>query len=92
MSVLVRYSTGPMTVEQYDEALRRVQAVAGEWPPDGLEYHVCFGRDKNLHVIDVWYSRAQFEAFGQWLSPLLEHVGVHLDEYKVSEIYNAMRQ
>ena len=57
MSVLVRYSTGPMTAEQYDEALRRVQAVAGEWPLHGLEYHVCFGRDKNLQVIDVILAR-----------------------------------
>ncbi len=92
MSVLVGYSTGPMTAEQYDEALRRVQAVADNWPPDGLEYHVCFGRDTNLHVIDIWYSREQFEQFGQWLRPLLEHVGVRLEECEVSEIYNAMRQ
>jgi hypothetical protein len=91
MSVLVLYSTGPMTVAQYNEALRRVHAVADDWPPYGLESHVCFGRDNNLHVIDIWSSRERFEEFGQWLSPLLEHVGVHLNECKVSEIYNAMR-
>ena len=92
MSVLVRYSTGPMTVEQYDEALRRVLAVAGQWLPDGLEYHVCFGRGTNLHVIDIWYSREQFDEFGHWLRPLLQGVGVQLDECEVSEIHNAMRQ
>ena len=91
MSVFVQYSTGPMTAEQYDEALRRVQEVGDEWPPDGLEYHVCFGPDANLQVIDVWSSRAQFEQFGQWLRPILEHVGVHADEWEVSEIYHAVR-
>jgi hypothetical protein len=91
MSVLVRYSTVRMTAEQYEEALLRVQAVGGQWPPDGLEDHVCFGLEQNLQVIDVWSSRAQFEEFGRWLSPLLEHVGVHLDQWEVSEIHNAVR-
>lgn len=91
MSVLVRYETGPMTAEQYDEALRRVQAVAGEWPPHGLEYHVCFGTDHKLQVIDIWSSREQFDQFGQWLKLLLEHVGVHLVESRISEIHSAFR-
>ena len=90
MSVLVRYSTGPMTTEQYDEALRRVQALADEWPPRGLEYHVCFGAAEKLQVVDVWHSRDQFDAFGQWLRPLLEHVGVHVGGWEVADTHNVV--
>lgn len=79
-----------MTAEQYEEALRRVQTLADRWPPRGLEYHVCFGTDATLQVIDVWKSREQFDEFGRWLRPLLEHVGVHVGEWEVADIHNAV--
>jgi hypothetical protein len=36
--------------------------------PDGLEYHVCFGSERNLRVSEIWDSREQFEAYGKQLS------------------------
>jgi len=42
MSILVRFTGAPsMTSELYDEVLPTIEA-AGQFPPDGLEYHVAF--------------------------------------------------
>lgn len=76
MSVLVRFSPESLTTDRYDEVKRRLNA-AGHWPPDGLEYHVCFGTDGQLKVSEIWASNDQFEAFGQQLGPILEEVGIN---------------
>ncbi len=75
MSMLVRFSPDGLTGEQYAEVQRRLEA-AGQWPPDGIEYHVCFGTEGNLKVSEIWSSQEQFQAFGQHLMPILEQVGV----------------
>lgn len=77
MSVLVRFSPQDLTVDQYEEVQRRLNE-AGHWPPDGLEYHLCFGDDGQLNVSEVWSSNEQFEAFGPHLMPILSEVGVNL--------------
>lgn len=75
MSMLVSFSPQSLTREQYDEVQRRLDA-AGQWPPDGIEHHVCFGDDGNLKVSEIWSSHEQFEAFGQHLMPILGDVGI----------------
>ena len=47
-----------------------------EFPPDGLDYHVCFGADGNLQVSEIWDSQEQLEAFGERLMPVLAEVGI----------------
>ena len=44
MSIVVRFSPIALTTNKYDEAIRQIKN-AGEWPPAGLDYHVCFGSD-----------------------------------------------
>ncbi|MBK5230805.1 MAG: hypothetical protein JJE27_06495 [Thermoleophilia bacterium] len=51
MSVLIRFAPASLTAQQYDETIRRLEE--GDWPPDGLEYHVCFGSDGNLRVSEI---------------------------------------
>ena len=75
MSMLVRFSPESLTADKYDEIKRRLNE-AGHWPPDGLEYHVCFGTEGQLKVSEVWASNGQFEAFGAHLGPILEEVGL----------------
>jgi hypothetical protein len=93
MKVIVRYSIPSMTPEQYDEATIRIQAVGGEWPPRGLEYHACFRTDESLQVIEVWSSREQLHDYGQWQLPLLGNIGVDVDigPTDVAEIHNIIR-
>ena len=91
MSVLARFTPASLTAEQYDESIRRLEE-AGPWPPDGLDYHVCFGSDGNLRVSEIWNSQEQFEAFGQKLMPLLSDIGIEPGEPELLDIHNIVRR
>ena len=92
MSVLVRFApSGSTTTEQYDETIRRLEG-AGDFPPDGLDIHVCFLADGNVRVSEVWDSREQFNAFGERLMPLLAEVGIDPGEPELLEVHNIIRR
>jgi hypothetical protein len=91
MSILARFTPASLTAEQYEESVRRIQEV-GDWPPDGLEYHVCFGSNGNLRVSEIWDSQEQFEAFGQRLMPVLSEVGIEPGEPEMLEVHNIVRR
>jgi hypothetical protein len=92
MSVLIRFAaTSQTTTAQYDETIRRLQD-AGDFPPDGLDIHVCFVSDGNVRVSEVWDSREQIDAFGQRLMPLLADVGIDPGEPETFEIHNIIRR
>jgi hypothetical protein len=91
MSILVRFSPESLTSGEYDEVKRRL-SDGGYWPPDGLEYHVCFGSDGQLKVSEIWASNGQFEAFGEHLRPILGEVGVKLSAApELLDVYNQER-
>ena len=92
MSILIRFApTSPTTTEQYDETIRRLQD-AGDFPPDGMEYHVCFLSDGKLRVSEIWDSQEQLDAFGERLMPLLAEVGIDPGTPEVLEIHNIIRR
>jgi hypothetical protein len=91
MSILIRFAPASMTAPQYDETVRRLGEV-GDWPPDGLEYHVCFGTDPTLRVSEIWDSREQLNAFGERLMPVLSEVGIDPGEPEVVEIHSIVRR
>ena len=59
-----------MTAEKYDETMPTIEA-SGQFPPDGLDYHVAFTAGGSFRVSEIWDSMEQFEAFGQRLMPIL---------------------
>jgi hypothetical protein len=75
VSILVRFSPANMTAEQYDRVSEKIQA-SGNWMPDGLDLHVCFGEEGNLRVSEIWDSQEQMEAFGEELMPQLQEAGI----------------
>jgi hypothetical protein len=92
MSVLVRFAPASVTTtEQYDETIRRLQET-GNFPPDGLEYHVCFLVDGNVRVSEIWDSQEQLNAFGERLMPLLADVGIDPGTPEILEIHNIVRR
>jgi len=91
MSVLIRFAPASLSAEQYDESIRRLEQT-GDFPPEGLDYHVCFGSDGNLRVSEIWDSREQLEAFGEHLMPLLADVGIDPGEPELIEIHNIIKR
>jgi hypothetical protein len=92
MSIVVRFQPTSLTSEQYDESLRRLEE-GGAFPPDGLDYHVCFGSEGSLRVSEIWDSREQLEAFGERLMPLLTEVGIEFSgEPEIFEVQNIVKR
>jgi hypothetical protein len=75
MSIVVRFTPAGLTAEQYGKAVRMLEDQ-GAFPPEGLDYHVCFGSDGDLRVSEIWDSEEKFEAFGKRLTPVLAEVGI----------------
>ena len=92
MSLLVRFApTSETTTAQYDDTIRRLEE-AGDFPPDGLDYHVCFLIDGDVQVSEIWDSPEQFEAFGQRLMPILEEAGIDPGKPDILEVHNIIRR
>jgi len=91
MSIVVRFHPANLTTEQYDSTNDKVEAIG--FPPEGLDYHVCFGPPDNLMVSEIWDSREQFEAFGEKLMPVLAEAGIEFSaEPDVFEVHDVERR
>jgi hypothetical protein len=91
MSVLIRFAPASLTAAQYDESVRKLEQ-AGVFPPDGLDYHVCFGTDGNLRVSEIWDSQEQLDAFGERLMPILSEVGIDPGEPELMEVHSIVKR
>jgi hypothetical protein len=91
MSVVIRFTPKNLTAEKYDESVRRLKE-SGDFPADGMDYHLCFGTDGNLRVSEVWDSREQCEAFGERLMPVLADIGIEPGEPEVVDVHNIVRR
>ena len=91
MSIVVRFAPASLTREQYDESVRRLEQ-SGDFPPNGMDYHVCFGSAGNLRVSEIWDSREQWEAFGERLMPVLADIGIQPGEPDVFAVHNIERR
>jgi hypothetical protein len=90
MSILVRYNPASLTGEKYDEVSARVQE--SNWPPDGLDYHCCFGQDGDLKVSEIWDSQEQWQAHGEHLMPILADAGIEFaGDPEILPIHNIER-
>lgn len=91
MSIVVRFAPAGLTVQQYNESVRRLEEM-GLFPPDGMDYHVCFGSDGDLRVSEIWDSEEQWRAFGERLMPLLAEVGIEPGQPEVYEVHNSIKR
>ena len=92
VSIVVRFNPTSVTKEKYDETITRLE-TAGDWPPDGLAYHIFFGPDDDLRVSEIWDSQEQFAAFGERLMPILSEVGIGFDSPpEIQEVHNIIQR
>ena len=93
MSILVRFTGAPgMSAEKYDATMPSIEA-SGEFPPDGLEYHVAFNSGGSFRVSEIWDSKEQFEAFGQRLMPILAANGIELSgPPEIVDVHNVIKR
>ena len=89
MSVAIHFTPVGMTTANYDEIIGRPNS-AGAGQPAGREYHVCFGTDGALQVLDVWTSVEAFQKFGETLLPILSSVGVDPGQPRIEPAQNVI--
>lgn len=89
MAVGTYFNPPSMNAEQYEDAIRRLEA-AGAGSPKGRLYHVCFGSGNKLQVFDVWDSQESFDAFGQVLMPLLAEIGLDPGTPMIEPVHNTI--
>ena len=86
MPVVAQFEVKGATAAKYDEVIRRLTSI-GLRVPDGQLYHVCFGDERQLQVINVYENEATLNAFGAKLMPILQEMGIEASA-TVSEVYN----
>ena len=92
MSIVVRFHPKNLTAEQYDAVIRREESTE-TYPPDGREYHVCFGRDGDLQVSEIWDSLEHLQAYGPILMPMLADAGIAFSgDPDVFEVHSIVRR
>ena len=77
-------------MEQYDEAIKRLEVAGGGTPVDRV-HHVCFGPSDKLRVVDLWDSKDNCDAFSLTLPPILEGLGLNSDALEAFDVHNIMR-
>jgi hypothetical protein len=93
MSIVVRFQPTNLTVAQYEEVVRRERSTGVAFPPDGRDFHVCFGTDGDLRVSEIWDSPEQLQAYGEVLMPILADVGIQFSgDPEVFEVHNIIRR
>ncbi|CAN5314846.1 hypothetical protein BH18ACT12_BH18ACT12_21040 [soil metagenome] len=93
MSIVVRFNPANLTNEKYDDAIRRHEEAGVELPPEGMDYHVCFGSEGELRVSEIWDSQEQFKAYGERLMPILADAGIEFSgEPELFEIHNIIKR
>jgi hypothetical protein len=63
-----------LTVEQYNKARAGLEASAAN--VEARKHHSCFGDDGQLMVFEIWDSKEAYEAFTEYLRPVLQEIGI----------------
>ena len=87
MAIATYYHPQSLTAQQYDEAIRELEA-AGAATPAGRVHHSCFGSDNGLMVYEVWESPQAFEDYGSVLMPILQKLGIDPGTPDVMPVHN----
>ena len=89
MAIAVYYHPKAMWAADYDEVLRRLDAI-GLARPAGCLHHSCFGQDGSLMVYDVWESAEAFGAFRESLTPIMREIGLEPAPMDVMPVHDML--
>jgi hypothetical protein len=90
MAIGIYFSDSNFTVEQYEQAIRKLEA-AGAGAPEGRTFHVALETDGKINVFDIWDSQAAFDAFGETLMPILAELGAEPGTPMPAPVHNVIQ-
>jgi len=94
MAIGVYFNFSGATLDQYDEACRRLNngqpmRALSDWPGGGCLAHAAWQEESGaLSVFDAWESPEAFERFGEKLMPILSDVGIEPAEPHIVPLHN----
>ena len=90
MAVAIEMNFKGATLEQYDQVLDLMGLAAGIPAPPGALFHWCAKTDDGMHIVDVWETQEQFDAFAAaQIGPFSQQVGIpNAPETRVYEVHN----
>jgi hypothetical protein len=75
-----------LTLEQYNKARKGLDDSGANL--EGRKHHSCFGEDGQLMVFEIWDSKESYDAFGKFLMPVLQEVGIVPSSQDIMEVVN----
>ncbi len=91
MAILMQNEQASSTLEQYDEAIRRLEAAGLGAPPGRLHHCAYANEDGSLGVVDIWDSREAFDEFAKSLMPILGELGMDPGTLRVLEVHSIVQ-
>ena len=77
MAIVVSMHAHGMTVDQYRALGQRINDEFTDGPTGALS-HLCFGRDGDLNIVDVWEDEAACRKFMAAVEPIAKELGIEL--------------
>jgi hypothetical protein len=75
-----------LSLEQYNKARKGLEASGANL--DGRKHHSCFGEDGQLMVFEIWDSQESYDAFGKFLMPVLQEIGIVPSTVDIMQVTN----
>ncbi len=75
-----------LTVDQYNKARKALETSGANLA--GRKHHSCFGEDGQLMVFEIWDSQESYDAFGKFLMPILQEVGIVPSTQDIMQVEN----
>jgi hypothetical protein len=70
--------TKNMTAEKHAKGRERLREAGAL--ESAMKVHSCFGEEGKLQVFDVWESQEAFDTFLTFLGPVMEEMGIELEQ------------
>lgn len=87
MAIVAIYTPEKMSLEQYYGIVRHIEQ-AGLSEPPGRLYHVCYGKEGELWMLEVWESQGELDAYREQILPILKVSGVIPGQSEVTTVQN----
>lgn len=77
MTVAVVMDFPNATLDQYDQVMEKMGLAQADTGPEGMLFHWVAATEDGIHVVDVWDSLEQWQAFADTqIGPFSAEVGV----------------
>ena len=87
MAIIAIYTPEKMTLKQYCAVAGDIEKAGLNTPPGRL-YHVCYGEEGHLRLLEVWQSQGELDAYREQIFPILKESGITPGQSEIAVVQN----